>query len=66
MKEGRKSSIKNFDNEVEANARAKELGDKHYVEVCPGTDKKCPKYCSARAFCHYYKEHYGNTTETEQ
>ena len=66
MKEGRKSSIKNFDNEVEANALAKELGDKHYVEVRPGTDKKCPKYCSARAFCHYYKEHYGNTTETEQ
>ena len=64
MKEGRKSSVKNFDNQDDAEKRAKELGSKHYVQFRPGKDKKCVTYCDCRAFCSYYKEHYG-TTETE-
>ena len=58
MKEGRKTSVKNFDNEEEANKMAKEGGDKYYVETRPGTDKKCTRYCSCREFCTYYRQHY--------
>lgn len=63
MKEGRKTSLKNFDNLEDAEKMAKELGDKHYVETRKGVDKKCTRYCSACQFCNYYKEHYGNTAE---
>lgn len=65
MKEGRKTSVKNFDNKDDAEAMVKELGNKHYVEVRPGVDKKCTKYCAACKFCNYYKEHYGTTEEIE-
>jgi hypothetical protein len=63
MKEGRKTSVKNFDNEEDAENLAKELGDKHSVEVRPGIDKKCTRYCSCCEFCNYYREHYGNKEE---
>ena len=66
MKEGRKTSIKNFDNQEDAEKLVKELGEKHYVEVRPGVDTKCTRYCSACEFCNYYREHYGTTEETEQ
>lgn len=60
MKDGRKTSIKNFDNLEDAERLAGELGEKHYVETRPGVDKKCPKYCVCKEFCNYYREHYGN------
>ena len=63
MKEGRKTSVKNFDNKEDADNLAKELGDKHYVETRPGVDKKCTRYCSCYEFCNYYREHYGNKEE---
>jgi hypothetical protein len=63
MKEGRKTSVKNFDNMEDAENLAKELGDKHSVEVRPGIDKKCTRYCSCCEFCNYYREHYGNKEE---
>lgn len=66
MKEGRKTSLKNFDNKEDAEKMAEELGEKHYVEVRPGKDKKCLRYCSCCEFCNYYREHYGTTEETEQ
>lgn len=66
MKEGRKTSVKNFDNQEDAEKLVKELGEKHYVEVRPGVDTKCTRYCSACEFCNYYREHYGTTEETEQ
>lgn len=65
MKKGRKTSLKNFDNEEEAQKMATELGENHYVEVRPGTDKKCTRYCACCEFCSYYREHYGTTDETE-
>ena len=65
MKKGRKTSLKNFDNEEEAEKMATELGENHYVEVRPGTDKKCTRYCACCEFCSYYREHYGTTDETE-
>lgn len=63
MKEGRKTAIKVFEEEGEANEYAKELGTKHYVETRPGKDKKCTRYCSCCEFCNYYKEHYEVPTE---
>lgn len=58
MKEGRKSAIKLYDDEIEAGMRAEELGAKHYVEVREGTDKKCADYCSCCEFCSYWKSKY--------
>ena len=58
MKEGRKTAVKVFEIESEANEYAKECGDKHYVETRPGKDKKCERYCPARDFCKYYREHH--------
>lgn len=63
MKEGRKTAVKVFEDEGEADGYAKELGEKHYVETRPGKDKKCTRYCSCCEFCNYYKEHYGTDTE---
>lgn len=63
MKEGRKTSVKNFDNEEDAKKMAAELGDKYYVQTRPGTDKKCTRYCAACEFCSYYREHYGQAAE---
>lgn len=60
MKDGRKTSIKNFDNLEDAERLAGELGEKHYVETRPGVDKKCTKYCACKEFCNYYREHYEN------
>lgn len=65
MKEGRKTSVKNFDNKEDADKMAAELGAKHYVETRPGTDKKCTRYCSCREFCNYYREHYGTEEGTD-
>ncbi len=69
MKDGRKTSIKNFDNLEDAEKLAGELGEKHYVETRPGVDKKCTKYCVCKEFCNYYREHYGteelNAEKTE-
>lgn len=63
MKKGRKTSVKNFDNEEEANKMAKEGGDNFYVETRPGTDKKCTRYCSCREFCSYYRQQYQQPCE---
>jgi len=65
MKEGRKTAVRVFENESEANEYAKELGEKHYVETRQGKDKKCTRYCAACKFCSYYKEHYENPNEEE-
>ena len=66
MKEGRKTAVKVFEIESEADEYAKELGDKHYVETRPGKDKKCTRYCPARDFCKYFRETYQNELEGVQ
>lgn len=63
MKEGRKTAVKVFEDEGEADGYAKELGEKHYVETRPGKDKKCTRYCPARNFCKYFRETYGSDME---
>jgi hypothetical protein len=53
MKEGRKSAVKLYDTENEANAAATDKG--HYVEIRQGQSVRCEDYCSANRFCPYYK-----------
>ena len=55
MKNGRKSAIKLFDNEADADAMAGELGNSHYVEHRPAISRKCLDYCNCKEFCSFYK-----------
>lgn len=56
MKEGRKTAVKLYDSEEEANARVEAEGKGFYVEYRKGEDSKCLNYCSACEFCSHYKE----------
>lgn len=58
MKEGRKTAVKLFDTEEDAQKFIDELEkekDKHSIEERKGQDKKCEDYCPCAAFCSYYK-----------
>ena len=55
MKNGRKSAVKVFDNQQDADAMAGELGNSHYVEHRPAISRKCGEYCSCKDFCNFYK-----------
>ena len=55
MKNGRKTAIKLFDNEVDAEAYAGELGNSHYVEHRPAVSRKCADYCTCCDYCNFYK-----------
>lgn len=59
MKPGRKSAIKLYDTEAEAQERAEAEGKGCYVQHRPGSDPKCMDYCSACEFCAYWQENYG-------
>lgn len=56
MKEGRKTAVKLYDSEEEANARVEAEGKGFYVEHRKGEDSKCLNYCSACEFCSHYRE----------
>lgn len=56
MREGRKSAVKLFDNQKDADGKAEELGGKHYVQYRKGESIRCGKYCSVASFCNQYKE----------
>lgn len=60
MKEGRKSAVRVFDSEKQANYMLSTLDDKHSIEVRKGEDKKCLEYCNCNKFCSYYKSVYGD------
>ena len=55
MKNGRKTAVKLFDNQQDAEAYAGELGNSHYVEHRPAVSHKCEDYCSCCDFCNFYK-----------
>ena len=55
MKNGRKSAVKVFDNQLDADAMAGELGNSHYVEHRPAISRKCGDYCKCKEFCNFYK-----------
>jgi len=55
MKNGRKTAVKLFDNQQDAEAYAGELGNSHYVEHRPAVSRKCADYCACCEFCNFYK-----------
>ncbi len=59
MKPGRKSAIRLYDSEEDAQARAEREGKGCYVQHRPGIDPKCMDYCSACEFCTYWQQAYG-------
>ena len=55
-KEGRKTAVKLFDDQGEAEAKAAELGTGHYVEHRVGESVKCQSYCTCSGFCNFRNE----------
>lgn len=55
MKKGRKTAIRVFNTEIDAERCAKELGDNHYIEHRPAISRKCSEYCLCKDFCNFYK-----------
>ena len=55
MKNGRKSAVRVFDTEIDAENCAGELGNSHYVEHRPAVSRKCGKYCLCKDFCSFYR-----------
>lgn len=55
-KEGRKSAVKLFDTQKEAEERIVELGKGHYLEIRRGESMKCKNYCLCAKFCNFCKE----------
>ena len=55
MKNGRKTALKLFDSEVDAENFAGEQGNSCYVEYRPATSRKCADYCPCCEFCSYYR-----------
>lgn len=56
MEKGKKRAAKLCDTREEAEALAKEKGDKFYVEERKGESRKCANYCICRNFCSFYKK----------
>jgi hypothetical protein len=54
MKEGRKSAVKLYESNEEAEAACKD--PKHYVEVRPGERPRCQDYCDCSSFCPAYNQ----------
>lgn len=64
MKNGRKTAVKLFDNQQDADAYAGELGNAYYVENRPAISRKCTDYCPAHEFCSFWKsQHKGEFEE---
>ena len=55
MKNGRKTAVRVFDTEIDAENCAGELGNSHYVEHRPAVSRKCGDYCLCKDFCSFYK-----------
>ena len=55
MRNGRKTAIRVFDTEIDAENCAGELGNSHYVEHRPAVSRKCGKYCLCKDFCSFYR-----------
>lgn len=55
MKKGRKSAVRVFKTEEEAESLLKSFSDEHYMEVRKGMAGAC-SYCDARSVCNQYEE----------
>ena len=59
MKQGRKTAVRVFDKEIDAEICAEELGTSHYIEHRPAVSRKCGDYCLCKDFCNFYKNQQG-------
>lgn len=55
MKKNRKTALRVLDSKEEAESWIADRGG-DYIELRPGTDKKCNDYCAVKDFCNHYKE----------
>jgi hypothetical protein len=55
MKTGRKSAVRLYDSQEDADRDAFALGAKHYVEYRPGENVRCKRYCNVAQFCEQKK-----------
>lgn len=60
MKNGRKTAVRVFDTQADADACAGELGNSHYVERRPAISRKCGDYCLCKDFCNFYQQQMGD------
>jgi hypothetical protein len=60
MKEGRKTAVRLFESEPEAQAALEEAGPKHFLEHRPGKDTRCESYCPAAPFCDQWRRKHTN------
>jgi len=65
MKKGRKSAIRLYDNEENAKKNLPE-GTQHYIEVRPGEDVRCGRYCQGRPWCEQFKKEHGGLSEVPE
>lgn len=56
MKGKNKRAVRVYDTQEEAEARIEKEGAPYWLEVRPGTDRKCADYCAVNAFCPYWQE----------
>ncbi len=63
MKEGRKTAVKLFESEDEAEAACKAAGDKHHLVFRPGKSIRCESYCPAAPFCEQYQREKASVVE---
>ena len=69
MKEGRKSAVRCFDTEEEAEAFYESLEkdkNKHSIVERKGNPRRCLNYCNVKDFCPYYRNNLVSGGENEQ
>ena len=57
-KEGRKTAVKLYDTQEEAEQKIAELGKGHYLEVRKGESMKCKNYCLCSGFCNFCQQNF--------
>lgn len=65
MKEGRKSAIKLYDTQEDANKALQDVKS-GYVQHRPSVSKRCEGYCQVKDFCVQYQEIKKTTVNTEK
>lgn len=63
MKETRKTAVKVYDTEIEADEALKAAGDKHYLEHRPGKNIRCENYCCCAKWCDQYQREKASAEE---